>query len=519
MFPTPDQLLQISQQREGDLSITPFALVLRALAEHQRTAVLEIHKGPLTKSIVLENGVPVDCESNLAHERLGRFLVSLGRLSEADFASSFSEALKEEVPLGQVLVRRKLLAPTELYRLLQQNLAKKLLDGFSWHEGTFQIHTDAPEVASPLKVRVHQLILTGVMRFASQSQIDLVVMGLLGKKLAIPPEPPPALHTMRLSIAQQRLLGSLTDSPKELSQLAGDIGLAPEELSRIIYAFGLLGQVVLDEDVERLRREASARSPDAGKPGEDLSTQVIQIPIANARVLEEEELVQAFLAHRRKDAFELLGLQEESTTADLETAFLDYSARVQPWAYKPGKGLREKAKDLFLAGVAAYSTLSRVEGRREVIERRRAARQAAGAGSKQVGPQRIKTDLLDSEAQFDKGKQLMKAGNYREALQYLEFAVDCDPQNGMYRAELAYDRYMADPSRAESCLTGLEEARRIDPNCGLAYFYAGEILRDLQRFDEAEPLLQAAIKPMSPDRRPIDALRELTRQSKKKRRR
>ena len=54
----------------------------------------------------------------------------------------------------------------------------------------------------------------------------------------------------------------------------------------------------------------------------------------------------------------------------------------------------------------------------------------------------IKTDLLDSESQYKKGKALMDAGKHREALMLLEFAADCDPQNGVYAAELAYCRFL-----------------------------------------------------------------------------
>ena len=46
-------------------------------------------------------------------------------------------------------------------------------------------------------------------------------------------------------------------------------------------------------------------------------------------------------------------------------------------------------------------------------------------------------------------------------------------------------------------------------------FYAGQILRFQGRLDEAEDVLQKAIKPMTPDRRPIDALRDLRAERKR----
>jgi tetratricopeptide (TPR) repeat protein len=61
----------------------------------------------------------------------------------------------------------------------------------------------------------------------------------------------------------------------------------------------------------------------------------------------------------------------------------------------------------------------------------------------------------------------------------------------------------------------LEEALRIDPKCGLAVFYLGEIHRELGNYPEAEGHLQRAIRMMAPDRRPIEALKIL--QTRKKR--
>jgi tetratricopeptide (TPR) repeat protein len=107
----------------------------------------------------------------------------------------------------------------------------------------------------------------------------------------------------------------------------------------------------------------------------------------------------------------------------------------------------------------------------------------------------------------------MLAGNHKEALEQLEFAHDCDPQNGLYRAELAYCRYLREPDfAARKSLQELAEALRIDPNCGLAVYYTGKIHTDLGNADEAETFLRQSIKMMAPDRRPIQALKDLAAQ-------
>ncbi|MCG8462397.1 MAG: DUF4388 domain-containing protein, partial [Holophagales bacterium] len=78
MIPNPDQLQAISHMREGDLGEIPFSVLLHALAAHGKSAVLEIERKPLKKEIIVENGVPVDCRSNLLHETLPRFMATQG---------------------------------------------------------------------------------------------------------------------------------------------------------------------------------------------------------------------------------------------------------------------------------------------------------------------------------------------------------------------------------------------------------------------------------------------------------
>ena len=107
-------------------------MLLTAFAVGKRSLVLELRRTPFEKRIVFEEGVPVDCRSNLVHETLGRFMVATGKLSEEDFNATLGEAATRGIPHGEAMIDRGLVTPDELYRILQQNLARKLLDPFAW---------------------------------------------------------------------------------------------------------------------------------------------------------------------------------------------------------------------------------------------------------------------------------------------------------------------------------------------------------------------------------------------------
>ena len=125
----------------------------------------------------------------------------------------------------------------------------------------------------------------------------------------------------------------------------------------------------------------------------------------------------------------------------------------------------------------------------------------------------IQTDLLDPEAQFRKGMELLAAGQEKKALELLQYAADLDAQNPVYRAEAAMCRFRVHGD-ATKPLEELDEAVRADPRCGLAWYYMGMVQGREGRIAQGEESLRKAIRLMAPDRRPIDALKELTARKK-----
>lgn len=525
MISSPQPLEEVPLRKEGTLQEVPFASLLFSLATQKQTLVLEVRRRQLWKKIVLEHGVPVDCRSNLAHETLGRYLVLEGKLSEEDFTACLQKSAARGVPIGEVLLEQEMISAVDLFKILQQNLAKKLLEIFTWREGEFQMLPETPVVDSSLKVKVPQLILTGVMKFAPQEEVDMAVGPMVGKKLAIHPAPPFPLEEIRLSPSQGRLIEAVRPG-RRMGELAEATGLPFDEITRTTYALSVLGILVPAEALPRdlltatgsFLRPAPAPvpvpAPPAPAPAPD-APQAAAGPSVQDIERRRNEIMQAYLSYRRQDAFDLLGVPEEATAVTWEARYLDFARKFAPWTldHPELRALEERARDLFLAGARAFSELADVEQRNTLLFRRKTLREERA--KKDLSSFAIKTDLLDSEAQYKKGKALMDAGKYKDAIVLLEFASDCDPTNGLYAAELAYCRFLHSTAAGGQAVKDLQEALRRDSGCGLAAFYAGEIHRQLGNFDEAEPYLRKAVKSMSPDRRPLESLRLLSAERKR----
>lgn len=528
MIPTPEQLEEISRLPGGNLHDVPFPVILTALAVHRQTAVLELTRRQVSKTVVLEAGVPVDCRSNLVHETLGRFMAAAGKLGEDEAHSFFGQAAARGIPLGVVLIENERVTPEELHRLLQQNLAKKLLDLFTWQEGEYRLQPAASGSALGLKLKVPQLILTGVTKLLPQEEVDAAVVPLVGKKLALHPTPLFPLEELRLAPHQSQAVLALRTGWR-IDELALGTGLPFEELTRLLYALSVLGVVVTADRLPKgaalpplsgalslpvpppIPQSAPAPAPSSAPA----PPPVPQAPAPSAAELEgrRNEVMQAFLRLGKQDAFDLLGVPEEAGRQEIDACFLALAQRYAPWSLPAGlEGLEEKARTLFLALARAYSEISDADQRQTLLFRRKTLREER---EKKPVDWSIKTDLLDPRAQFRKGIALREAGKLREAVMQLEFAADCDPQNGLYGAELVYTRYLFSPNSAGRLVKDLAEVLRMDPECGLAHYYDGELQRHLGHYTEAEASYRRAIKLMSPDRRPIDALKTLAGEKKK----
>jgi hypothetical protein len=514
VIPTPERLEEIARLREGSLPAAPFAPLLLAHALAQHTLVLEVRRRQVWKRILLEDGVPVDCRSNLAHETLSRYMVLEGKLSEDDFTACLSRSAARGVPFGEILLENGLVTAVELYKLLQQNLAKKLLDLFTWSEGEFRWLDEAPRAESSLKVKVPQLILTGVTKLAPQEEVDMAVAPWVGKKLVLHPAPPFPLEELRLTSRQSQIAAALRPPGRRMGELAELTRLPVDEITRVLYALSILGVVAPADSVPQDAAGAAVPRPAAPPPSPPTPAPAPAMAAVDPAATERRrnEVMQAYLAYRRQDAFDLLGAPEDGAPALFEERFLDFARRFAPWTVDPPE-LAEKARDLFLAGARAYAELSDREQRDTLLFRRRTLREERA--KKPAASFAIKTDLLDAEAQYKKGKALMDAGKVREALMLLEFAADCDPQNSLYAAELAYCRFLNTTAHGDRALKELQETLRRDPNCGLAAFYAGEIHRQTGDLGQAEAHLRRAVKLMSPDRRPIEALKALSSERKR----
>ena len=501
--PTKEDFREISKLKEGDLFKIPFPFILFSHFIEERTLILEVTKGRIQKNVLIEFGIPVDCQSNLAHETFGRFLSQMGKFSEEDANRFFSESIANGKPLGEYLVEKGIINHSELYRFLQQNLAKKLLDLFLIKEGHFKLSFSNFDNKSSLKVNVPQLIFTGITKFATIEEVNKFLAPLIGKVLAKSVEPFFEENEIKLSHNALRVLKSL-EKPKRLDEIVAETSIPYEDFSRILYAFSLLGIVVPEERNKGKTKKAEAIKEEPKK--EMISKQALNLDDVQKI---KEELHKDYLSFRGKDAFDLLSLQETATILQIKEAFLDFSSKYNPdrFCSKEVSDLKEKATELFLAGAKAYATLSdgelKEKLKRERIEKRQKAFTAPSPSQKD-----LYKELLDAKTQFKTAKALRHQGKHKEALNYFEYALELDPQNSEYGAELALQRFLHSELFADKSLKELADILRREQTCFAAWINSAFILAQRNNIEAAKKNLLTAEK-LNPKDPRVEEVKEI----------
>jgi tetratricopeptide (TPR) repeat protein len=507
--PTREEIQELSKKREGEIGSFPFPFLLLAHFLEQRSLMLELQKGRISKKIVIEFGTPVDCQSNLVHETFGRYLASIGRLNEEEANELFSESIAKEIPFGELLVSKEKLNHTELYRLLQQNLAKKLLDLFLWPSGSFRLLFDLPVSQSSLKVNVPQLILTGITRFAAIDDVNRFLSPLVGKQLVKASEPLIDLEDLKLSASSEKIIGLLT-KPLRMDELMAAANIPYEEYSRLLYSLSLLGIIITEEREKRkpLRPASEGQTAPAAKPAAQKEpAPPVEIPNLDKM---REAIHKEYLSFKAKDPFQILGISENSSMAQIKEAFLFFSSRFNPDRFEAKElaDLREKASQIFLSGARAYGILADEELRARLVKQKIEERQKAFAAPQ--GPkENVYKELLDAKSQFKVAKGLREQEKHKEALNYFEFACDLDPQNSEYGAELAYARYLFSSAFAPKAVKELNEIIRRDPKCGIAFLNIGIIMAAEKQPDQAKRALLEAHRLMPKDPGPKEIMDQL----------
>lgn len=154
---------------EGTLNDVSFARMIARLHRIKSTGRLHTIHGNIEKSTFFNNGEIILVESNRSEERLGTFLLKRKYITQEQLEMGLARLSEWGGRLGDALVATGALPAHEIFTLLSDQMAEKLLDIFTWTLGSFAYYENQdPEVHGyPLDVNCYDILVRGCREYVT----------------------------------------------------------------------------------------------------------------------------------------------------------------------------------------------------------------------------------------------------------------------------------------------------------------------------------------------------------------
>jgi CheY-like chemotaxis protein/tetratricopeptide (TPR) repeat protein len=530
----------------GSLATIPFPALLHQAHGLRANGVLQLRCGEKRKEIELRDGRPAAVRSNVAHERLGEWLLRSGRIEPAVLAESARRLLRGEGLQGQILVGMQVLSAEDLAAILRDQAEEKLLEIFEWTEGEFALALGAHlarATALPLVRSAADVICQGVRTRYPLERIDAVLASHAADAVVPSANPFYSFQEVELGDAERKLLEACSGGPAVRA-----VQSKSERVRRVAYALletgllelregdlfrrGLPAPVVRlhaasgppvrakghpePEPVARVVRK-TAVAPAAAKPKRAATRPAAPAPTPTpaakagpedhshyAADHEQRAALTALLGRLANPSpFEKLGVARDASDDAIRSAYMTLAKETHPDRYSnASQAARDLAEQAFREVTRAYEALSdptRLAAYREDPLKDRREAQALEEAQRAIA----------AEREFQRGEARLRSHDWSGALGHFERAVELYPDEGEYLAYCGWAYYLThghadDVFRHAFAL--VKKGAKLAPEREKPYLFLGRLCQAAGRLELAERMFTKAVE-CRPDS--IEALREL----------
>jgi tetratricopeptide (TPR) repeat protein len=481
-------------QKHGRLEEIALPSLLMDLYRACFSGRLEVRRQRVTKSFLFDSGVPICAESNLASESLGVQLMDAGTISREDYSRVVDHVKKHECKEGTSLLSLELIDPRGLFLALKEQVRLRLIECFGWATGEFTIDPNVPPPANAQAFRsdIYSLLQAGVASHWSAERVLRDLEPNMARYVA----PNARFNLVETNLesddAVKALIGAI-DGERVLWQ-ALQAASTPKAMAAawVMDAAGAVDYLAeprvaaeLDPvEVELVFGEQTETQPSEEATGAASTDAARTMLDPEAAAALREEIGKRFDRLDELGYYELLDVGTTAKLAEIKTSYLKTAKRYHPDALaKAGleQEVRDRANKVFVVVGRAYSVLSDPKRRAEYDRAR----------MDDEGP--IDADrLATAESLYRKGEVLLRAGNFKGAIEFLAPAVELWPEETAYCSALGWALYKKMPSEPELARQHLELAIDLSSNDATAIYRLSVVLGSLGEKVAAAGLLERA---------------------------
>ncbi|HEY5959355.1 MAG TPA: J domain-containing protein [Polyangiaceae bacterium] len=486
------------------LESTPLLHLLVSMAERKISGTLSYETPErATGAVVFRQGTPRKASAIAPQSRLSDLLIEFGWLDLQAAAETYAMAVRQGEPHGKVLLDCQLVDEAGLKRVLRQQLVRKLdwlakrspMTLVGVHEGVDLLTSVpfGPDDIGCLSI-IWELALSHVDEANKRSVLSRVSRGPL--KL----HPASAPQLFGFGDEEMSLIERLRHVSMDLGSLFYQIDFPRKRAEALLYVLVLtrqldlgdgrvpLGAVTVDQvspGAERSKGQASGEySIPPMRRGEFNDPNVpVGAREAEARGAARQlsyDLHQLAARAGEVDHYALLGVARDAPLAVIRNAFTSLTRRYHPDRLPDELSkLRPLAVQLLAHLMSAYRELG--DERQRAHYDRSIPPPSSGADRQRLAKRALSAEALRRAEQFLRNDRLLLAE--AEAARALEL----DPENAKCIALHAWIRSLIPNTSAslDEILVRLTQALDLDPVSVDTRYYRSEILKRLNRLDEA----------------------------------
>ena len=151
----------------GDLSTMPLTDLLQWAGTCSRTGTLKVERDRVIRRIHIKNGRVIGCSSDDPPNRLGQFLLSRGRINEAQLQQALARQEGSGGNLGNILVEMGVINTKDLLRHVADKGQETIYGLFDWEDAVFHFvdHLEPDPYMIDVDLEVQEVLLKGLERF------------------------------------------------------------------------------------------------------------------------------------------------------------------------------------------------------------------------------------------------------------------------------------------------------------------------------------------------------------------
>lgn len=483
----------------GSLAELPLSEILLRAARERKTGALVLSESGVEKVFWFNRGFLCASRSNLPTEVLAKIAVVRGKASR-EAIEGLGVPLFDDERVVKALLTKGIVQARDIEELWRVALLLRVADAFGRHGLQFR-WTDA-EPPHSVTANPYQIFTEGIARQFNRQQILEEVAPVAGRVPSVDPDAVFPLDVQSLTPRAKQLFMAI-DGRSTFAEIvqrfvvtAGPEGQSEAEYRAWVYLLALLvGGFVKPKDEMVATPEEGTVMVVTQAGGTAVAYREIDDPVFTARF---EEL-------RNKDYFAILGVVRDADDREIKRAYFRLAKEFHPdRLYNHAERTVVKHADKLFALInKAYTELKAPESRKAYAQRLTELEQG-------IDIEKQARDLLQSEADFQKGLVFLRKRDFENALLHFESACNLNPNVAEHQAYYGWllfqKHYPANEAGWRDAVARLEKAVGIDDKCADAQFFLANACKLTGDMVRAEELYRGVVR-LRPHH--VDAQREL----------